>query len=213
VIDLDASEVVAEYKGKLPPKDFGNLLVAIATEYNDALIIPDNSNIGWAAIQQIIDRQYGNLFYMSKDLKYVDTLHQITNKYYSEERQMVPGFTISTRTRPLLIARLESYMREQGIIVRSIRTITELETFVWNNGKAEALESYNDDLTIALAIGLWVRDTALRLRTEGVELNKKMLDNIGASKTKAIFTPKNPHEDSWKVPIGGGDREDITWLL
>ena len=44
-------------------KDFGNLLVSISTEYNDALLIIENNNIGWAAIQQVIDRDYQNLFY------------------------------------------------------------------------------------------------------------------------------------------------------
>ena len=32
----------------------------------------ENNNIGWATIQTIIDRGYKNLFYQSKDLKYVD---------------------------------------------------------------------------------------------------------------------------------------------
>mgnify|MGYP003387579959 CR=1 FL=1 len=32
----------------------------------------ENNNIGWATIQQVIDREYDNLFYMSKDLQVVD---------------------------------------------------------------------------------------------------------------------------------------------
>ena len=213
VIDVEASEQVAEYKGKVTPKDFGNLLVAVATEYNDAIIIPDNSNIGWTTIQQIIDRNYHNLFYMSKDLQYVDTMNQVTGRYYSEEKKMVPGFTISQKTRPLLIAKLESYMREQSITIRSSRMITELETFIWKNGRAEALDGYNDDLTLALAIGLWVRDTALRLRQEGIELNKQMLNNISSHQTKAVFTPKDTRKDSWKMDIDEQTQEDLTWLL
>ena len=213
VIDVDASEQVAEYKGKITPKDFGNLLVAVATEYNDAIIIPDNSNIGWTTIQQIIDREYRNLFYMSKDLQYIDTLHQMTNKHYSEEKKMVPGFTISQKTRPLLIAKLEAYMREQSIIIRSSRMMTELDTFIWKNGKAEALGGYNDDLTLALAIGLWVRDTALRLRLEGIELNKQMLNNISGKYTKAVFTSDSQKEkDAWEIDVGQ-EKEDIRWLL
>jgi len=62
IIDAERSVQVAEYKGKIPPKEFGNLMVSLATEYNDALLIPDNSSIGWAAIQQVIDRGYRNLF-------------------------------------------------------------------------------------------------------------------------------------------------------
>ena len=53
-------------------KDFGNFLVSLATEYNNALLVIENANIGGATIQQVIDRNYGNLYYMSKDLKYVD---------------------------------------------------------------------------------------------------------------------------------------------
>ena len=61
-----------------------------ATEYNNALLVIENSSIGWAAIQQVIDREYENLFYMSKDLQYVDTQKQMTNKIYRQEKQMVP---------------------------------------------------------------------------------------------------------------------------
>ena len=55
-----------------------------------------------ASIQQVIDREYPNLFYTSKDLKYVDVQHQMTNKYRSQERNMVPGFSTTSKTRPLI---------------------------------------------------------------------------------------------------------------
>lgn len=211
VIDIDASSQVAEYKGKISPKDFGNFLVTLATEYNDALLIVDNSNIGWTSIQQIIDRDYGNLFYMSKDLKYVDTMRQMTGKYYSEERSMVPGFTISTRTRPLIIAKLNEYFIDNGITVKSSRLLTELETFIWKNGKAQALDGYNDDLSMAMAIGLWVRDTALRLRQEGIEITKRSLSSIDASKVPGVFT-QDKKKDPWVSKIGK-EEVDYRWLL
>ena len=44
--------------------------------------------------------------------------------------------------------------------------------------RAEAMRGYNDDLTMSLAIGLWVRDTALRLRQEGIDLTKQALGGI-----------------------------------
>ena len=77
VIDIEESAQVAEYRGKLDTKDFGNFLVALATEYNNALLVIENANVGWAAIQQVIDRNYSNLYYMSKDLKYVDVENQL----------------------------------------------------------------------------------------------------------------------------------------
>ena len=86
-------EQVAEYKGRLNTKDYGNMLVSISTEYNDALLIIENNNIGWATIQQVIDRDYPNLFYTSKDLQYVDVEHQITNKFRAQDRNLKPGFS------------------------------------------------------------------------------------------------------------------------
>jgi DNA-binding protein len=62
VIEIESVTQVAEYKGKMTTTDFGNFLVALATEYNDALLVVENANIGWAAIQQVINRNYGNLF-------------------------------------------------------------------------------------------------------------------------------------------------------
>ena len=44
------------------------------------LLVIENNNIGWATIQQVIDRGYENLFYMSKDLQVVDVHRQINNK-------------------------------------------------------------------------------------------------------------------------------------
>ena len=50
------------YKGKLSPKDFGNMLVGVATEYNDALLVIENASVGFGAIQSAIDRDYKNLY-------------------------------------------------------------------------------------------------------------------------------------------------------
>ena len=211
VIELETLTQVAEYKGRINTKDFGNMLVSVATEYNDALLIVENNNIGWATIQQIIDRDYPNLFYTSKDLQYVDVQHQVTNKHYREEKKMVAGFSTTSKTRPLIISKLEEFFREESVVVRSNRLIDELLTFVYINNRAEAMRGYNDDLVMSFAIGLWVRDTALRLRTQGVELTKKtlsrMMDNEGLYTNDDI--KKN---DSWDWDTGK-EKEDLTWLL
>lgn len=213
VIDVERSVQVAEYKGKIETKQFGNMLVAISTEYNDALLIPDNSSIGWNSIQQIIDRGYRNLFYMSRDLQYVDVEHQISGKYRAEEKNMVPGFMISQRTRPLIINRLKEYMLDNSLIIRSSRLIAELETFIWKNSRPEALTGYNDDLVMALCIGLWVRDTALRLRQEGIELTKVALDRARYSQTgMGIYSGNTPSHNPYEMDVGL-EKENLRWLL
>jgi hypothetical protein len=214
VIDIEDSSQVAEYKGKIETKDFGNFLVSLATEYNNALLVVENSNVGWATIQQIINRGYGNLFYMSNDLKYIDTERQMSNKFYRDEKQMVAGFSTTSKTRPLIISALDTYMKDKDILIRSSRLIDELFTFIWNGGKAEAMRGYNDDLTMALGIGLWVRNTALRLRQEGIDLTKSMLNSTTIQNDTGVYAAnwqnqRNPYE----MQIGKGEVENLTWLL
>ena len=203
-----------EEKGKIDTKDFGNFLNALATEFNNALLVVENSNVGWACIQQIIDRGYANLFYMSNDLKYIDVEKQITNRYYGEERKMVAGFSTTTKTRPLIISALDTYMNEKEILIRSSRLIDELFTFVWSGGRAEAMKGYNDDLTMAMAIGLWVRNTALRLKQEGIDLTKAMLGSSQIKRYESVYTA-NTHlkQNPYEMDMGRGDKENLHWLL
>tara|TARA_Y100001963_G_C6561772_1_gene344685 strand:- start:159 stop:683 length:525 start_codon:yes stop_codon:yes gene_type:complete len=173
-------------------------------------MIIENSNIGWAALQQVIDRGYDNLFYTSKDLQYVDTQHQINNKINRTERNMIPGFSTTVKTRPMIIAKLEEYFRGKDVIVHSNRLIDELFVFIWHNAKAEAMDGYNDDLVMSLAIGLWIRDTALRLKAEGNELQKKVLDRM--LQHEAVYTGDSEKNDSWEMDVGD-NKEDLTWLI
>ena len=210
IIDVESLEQVAEYKGKISTQDFGNMLVNVASEYNNALLVVENNNIGWAAIQQVIDREYPNLFYTSKDLQYVDVQHQITNKYRVQERNMVPGFSTTQKTRPLIVAKLEEMFREESVVVHSQRLIDELFVFIYNGNRAEAMTGYNDDLVMSFAIALWVRDTALRLRSEGIELSKRAIQGIGQN--PGIYTSEVQKNDSWEMDVKG-EKEDLTWLI
>lgn len=212
VIEVESCEQVAEYRGKLDTKDFGNFLVTLSTEYNNALLVIENSNIGWATIQQCIDRNYQNLYYMSKDLRYVDVENQLSNRYHAEERSMVAGFSTTSRTRPLIISKLEEYVRTKSVIIRSVRAIDELFTFIWFNGRAEAMRGYNDDLTMSLAISLWVRDTALRLRQEGIELTRKTIDGITYQNYSGIYGGEFNGDNPWHIRVGGETEDLSKWL-
>jgi hypothetical protein len=213
IIDIEDCSQVGEYKGKVDTKDFGNFLVAISTEYNNALLVVENANVGWATIQQVIDRGYGNLFYMSNDLKYIDVERQMTNKHYREERQMVAGFSTTSKTRPLIISTLDTYINEKTIRIRSVRLIDELFTFIWNGGRAEAMKGYNDDLTMALSIGLWVRNTALRLRQEGIDLTKNMLNATQMNQYTGFHSTNAMKTNPYQMDLKNGEQENLTWLL
>ncbi len=210
VIDVESVTQVAEYKGQLSTKDYGNMLVAISTEYNDALLVVENANVGWAAIQQILERGYRNLYYTPKDAA-IDSDKYLTKGYDLADRSnLIAGFTTSHKVRPLIISKLDLLMRERSCIIKSKRLIEELRVFIYKTGKAEAAGGYNDDLVMSFGQGLWVRDTALRLRQAGIDINRAAISNIRSA--ASVYKPSNTN-DSWKIRINQDTQEDINWLL
>ena len=211
IFDIESCTQVGEYKGKLSPKDFGNVLVGIASEFNDALLVVENANIGWATIEQILERQYSNLYYSSTSQ--METVESYMSKY--ERDKLVPGFTMSVRTRPLVVAKMIEYIRERGVTIQSKRLLGEMRVFVWKNGKPQAQVNYNDDLLMAAATALYVRDTALRLRQQGMDLARAQLSsfqNLNA-KNKAVMKSVGNKQNNPYIVDNGYGQEDISWLL
>jgi len=210
VIDVESANQVAEYKGQLSTKDFGNLLVAVGTEYNDALVVVENANVGWATLQQIIERGYKNLYYTPKDNgldsdKFLSRGYDLTDK-----TDMVAGFTNSHKVRPLTISKMELYIREKSCIIRSKRLLDELFVFIYRNGRPEAASGYHDDLVMCFCQGLWVRDTALRLRQAGIDLSRTAVSHIKS--TVSIYKPSNTRT-GWSMKTPNGSDEDLNWLM
>ena len=126
---------------------------------------------------------------------------------------MVPGFTMSMKTRPLTIGKLDAYMREKSVIIQGKRTMEEMRTFIWKNGRAEAQIGYNDDLVMSLATGCYVRDTALKFAQQGIDLTRATLKNLGKS-TPGIYTDNISKKNAgWSQDMGDFGQQDLTWLL
>ena len=82
------------------------------------------------------------------------------------------------KTRPLIIAKLEEFIRNDVLDIKSSRLLNELKTFIWRNGKPQAMKGYNDDLVMAIAIACWVRDTAIVANKRNEAYQKAMLDSM-----------------------------------
>ncbi len=104
-------------------------------------------------------------------------------------------------------------MRERACVIQSRRTLEELRTFIWKHGKAQASDGYNDDLVMSFCIGLWLRDTSLKLRQQGIELNKRTLSQFQKTTEPVIYTGKPSNgADGWNWN-NGHYNENLTWLL
>ena len=211
IIDIETNIQVGEYKGQIGTKEYGHLLFGIATEYNNAMLVVENANIGWATLQVLIDRHYPNLYYSPKggNISADSYFDQ-----YADNSNMVPGFSMTSRTRPLAIGKFQEYVSDKGVTIQSKRLMSEMKVFVWKNGRAEAQQGYNDDLVMSFSIAMFMRDTAFKFRQQGIDLTKAALNNITSNKTtyQGVYNVSGNVSNPYKQDING-TQEDISWLL
>jgi hypothetical protein len=176
VFKIETMEIVGEYQGKITPDLFSNVLVQAGKEYGNCMVVVENMAAGFSVLEKLIDDEYPNIYYSYKSShEYVD---QLTAEYTNNT---VAGFSTTTKTRPLIIAKMEEFVRNKLIKVYSSRLLQEMKTFVWHNGKPQAMRSFNDDLIMACAIGCWVKDTAFEVNQKDLQYKKAFLNSLGTS--------------------------------
>ena len=208
VIDIATNIQVAEFKGQLPTREFGFLLVSIATEYNNALLVIENASIGWATIEAVIERGYRNLYHSPKSDQLTAESYL---KTYENDSNMVPGFTMSMRTRPLVVNKFREFVGDKSVTIRSKRLLEEMKVFVWKNGRPEAQTGYNDDLVMPFGIGMFLRDTSLKFQQQNLDLTRSALNNI-QRRDQPHFAYGRQIENPYTHKVNG-QNEDLRWLL
>jgi hypothetical protein len=233
VLRIDTAPVVqvAEYKGKIKPDQLGLLLVAVSQLYNNALIAPEN-NSGWSGqtILKIQEANHPHLYY-SRKRKPKTKDYVPPDPYYAERRNdYLPGYAVTSANRLPMLAKMEQYVRMGDLCIKSERLIEEFKTFIVTDAnRPEAQRGMSDDLVMALAGGLWVKDEAFgnfSYRTDSV--TKALLDSMTISSTKTnqykdfnmassnIYDRgrvKELLQDQNKMVMGNGDSIDLNWLL
>jgi len=183
VIKLNTMEVVAEYQGKPNLDMFATLVNSTGNEYGECMVVVENNNIGFSVLEKLIEMDYPNVYHSVK------STHEYVDQLTAEGKQnAVPGFTTSSKTRPLIVAKLEEFIRNGIITLYSPRTLSELKTFIWNNGRPQAMRGYNDDLIMSLAIGCWVRDTVVVASKKDAKYAKALLDSMVYTNTQLNTT-------------------------
>lgn len=150
VFDTNESEVVAEYMGKIPPDRFGEWLIEIGKRYNDALIVNEKNTVGIATAIKIRDSAYPTLYYDS------DLAEKMISMTPDEKKDVLPGFTVTPKNREKILENLEQVIRNHQLKIYSLRFVEQMETFIWNGKRGQAIKKRHDDLIMAMAIGLQV---------------------------------------------------------
>tara|TARA_R110001583_G_scaffold16272_8_gene66674 strand:- start:11196 stop:12818 length:1623 start_codon:yes stop_codon:yes gene_type:complete len=180
IIDIDAGECVVEYKGKIPPDRFAEVLNEYGLKYNKAILCPENNSYGYATILKLKELQYPSLYYKKRKSVYIVD-------YTPSHESDIAGFTTSGKTRNLILTKLEETLRNKQVLIYSSRFHDELKTFAWKGNKAQAMKGYNDDLVMSFAIGVWLFDTS-----DGYGKNSKLLNE---AMLKAMKMTRNTYDD------------------
>lgn len=150
VFDTNDSEVVAEYMGRIAPDRFGEFLIEIGKKYNEALIVNEKNTVGIATAIKLRDSEYKNVYYDQ------DLAEKIISMTPDEKKDVLPGFTITSKNREPILENLEQVIRNHQIKIYSLRFVEQMETFIWNGKRGQALKKRHDDLILAMGIGLQI---------------------------------------------------------
>jgi len=223
VIDTDESEVVAEFRGKVPPDQLAVLLAEAGKRYNEALLCPENNTYGYAVIMKLRDMGYKNLYFKSERDKF--------NALYGSGTVDISkaGFTTSGQSRAQILTKLEEMLRNNSIRTYSSRLHNELKTFIWTGNKAQAQKGKHDDLVMALAIGTWLYEATPGGAQVAHDINKAMLAGFAVNSTSKdrvinpwagkAYNPFRPHTVQDTGQPSPGDKTpatpwgDFSWLL
>ena len=212
IMKLETMEIVAEYQGKPSIDMFANMLNSVGNEYGGCMLVVENNNIGYSVLEKLITLEYPNIYHSIK------STHEYVEQHEAEARTAaVPGFTTSSKTRPLIVAKFEEFIRNKIITIYSQRTLNEIRTFIWNNGRPEAMRSYNDDLVMSLAIACWIRDTAIATSRRDTKYAEAMLSSIVNASTKMNTTIPGMHgyknqETHDRLLEARQIQEEFSWL-
>ena len=213
IFKIETNEIIAEYQGKPTPDIFTDMLLSVGKEFGNCMIVIENNSVGWAVVNKLEETGYPNIYYSKK------STHEYIDPLVAEGMSaVVPGFTTTQKTRPLIVAKMEEFVRNKLINIKSKRLYNEMKTFVWHNGKPQAMKKYNDDLIMATAIGCWVRDTAYSVNQRDIEYQKAFLSSL--SSTDKVLNTSIPGmlgyekvKREHKLEVKRKEYEDFSWLL
>ena len=214
ILKLETMEIVGEYQGKVTPDIFANVVQDAGKEYGNCMIVVENNTVGFSVLEKLREYDYPNVYHSIKSSH--EFIEQLQAEY---NNSAIPGFTTSSKTRPMIIAKMEEFVRNKMVTIYSTRLWNELKTFVWVNGRPQAMRSYNDDLIMSFAIGCWVRDTVFVESEKDLNYQEAMLksmfktSNVLSTAIPGMQGYRRPTNDVRKAKIEVDKLKDFIWLL
>jgi hypothetical protein len=173
IMDVITNEVVAEYEGKQPADVFAEIIYNAAQEYGFPLCAVEK-NMGDAVLMKLREKNLPNIYCQKRG-----TSEYIPHAQIAYDNSVVVGFVTSARSKALIMAKMEEYIRMRKVKIYSERLYNQFLNFIWDaTGKAGSKRGYNDDLVMSFAITCWLRDTAIEIDSRNRIMDKAILSAI-----------------------------------
>lgn len=187
-IKKNTIEQVAEYYGKITPQMLAEIAYQYGKRYNNAYCVVDiTGGYGIQTIEKLLEFGY-------EDVHYAEVTHKPSRdrlQGYIKQGQktmgdgtvinvdLIPGFFIGNN-RPSVLLELQRAIHLNDLIIRSIRLLNELKTFVTVSGNrvADHKRSFHDDSIMGLSIGLYVLNFDMARFRQSKSSTKKMLSAL-----------------------------------
>ena len=175
VVDVSTMQTVARWRGHCDPDRFGEILSALGTMYNYALIGVEVNNHGLTTVQKLRDTFYTNLFKRNKG--YDEDFEEPTSNL---------GWKTDVRTKRIMIDDLITIIRNH--LNEEVDPVFIDEAFAYvrdDRGRMNAEEGEHDDTVMAKAVAFQLfpwgdnNTSSLRVTKPKQLLNRKNSHRIG----------------------------------
>ena len=176
IYDFTTGNQVAEYHGKTAPDILGEISFEYGNRYEAFIVVDITGGYGISTVLKLIE-----LGYSSKKMYYdvILGIDSVTNNKSLEKHMRdgkLPGLNFQ-KNRNTIITKLEEAVRLNSFKVRSIRSVTEMNTFVFKNGRPDHMKGYHDDCLMAIAMCCFVSQTSFKDLEKNKGQAKAMIDS------------------------------------
>ena len=198
IIDLDGIdddgtpciEQVLEYNGKLFGDSIGELANTYGRLYNNAFCVVESiGGYGDATLLTLMNLEYPELYYDDVDLKTYTMQGRSTSLKPKDGK--LPGFHTSS-VRLQMLSNFANLIRTNQFKIRSKRVISELQTWIWKNGRPDHMDGCHDDTITCLAMGMFVVQFSLKKQEKAKALDSAMMKAMILANSRLQIVEKQP---------------------
>lgn len=191
IINITSMEQAAEFRGDVKGEVLAEIAHRWCTDYNALTSIDVTGGYGDTCVHE---------------------LKQLDFKLFAKNSDDSIGLKFSGSNRPKIIQNGVSHIENAWIKIKSIRTATEMETFVWVGSKAEHMRGFHDDSLMALFGNLYMLNFHFKQIKSATKLDISILKAwVTGNKKDEIPKMSDRQYNAWEKYVGGNN--DFSSLL